>query len=226
MEADQLINSIMIKLFSLIFGLFFILKLSYAEEIKVFDFTKEELRELQVRKVRGADNKTEYTIGNNNNGNYIKAVADNSASGLGKEIKIDLKKTPFINITWKVEKDLSGIKENTKKGHDFAARVFAIKKTGATALSNRAINYVFSSNENIGKNWSSPYTKKSIDNVLSTTLLNLNKWVTVKANVREDFKKFHNLDLEDLDGIAIMSDTDNSEKKSVAYYQNIYFSSE
>ena len=226
MEVDQLINSIMIKLFSLIFSLFFILKLSYAEEIKVFDFTKEEFRELQVRKVRGADNKTEYTIGNNNNGNYIKAVADNSASGLGKEIKIDLKKTPFINITWKVEKDLSGIKENTKKGHDFAARVFAIKKTGATALSNRAINYVFSSNENIGKNWSSPYTKKSIDNVLSTTLLDLNKWVTVKANVREDFKKFHNLDLEDLDGIAIMSDTDNSEKKSVAYYQNIYFSSE
>ena len=226
MEVDQLINSIMIKLFSLIFSLFFILKLSYAEEIKVFDFTKEEFRELQVRKVRGADNKTEYTIGNNNNGNYIKAVADNSASGLGKEIKIDLKKTPFINITWKVEKDLSGIKENTKKGHDFAARVFAIKKTGATALSNRAINYVFSSNENIGKNWSSPYTKKSIDNVLSTTLLDLNKWVTVKANVREDFKKFHNLDLEELDGIAIMSDTDNSEKKSVAYYQNIYFSSE
>ena len=217
----------MVKLFSLILSLFFfILKLSYAEEIKVFDFTKEEFRELQVRKVRGADNKTEYTIGNNNNGNYIKAVADNSASGLGKEIKIDLKKTPFINITWKVEKDLSGIKENTKKGHDFAARVFAIKKTGATALSNRAINYVFSSNENIGKNWSSPYTKKSIDNVLSTTLLDLNKWVTVKANVREDFKKFHNLDLEDLDGIAIMSDTDNSEKKSVAYYQNIYFSSE
>ena len=73
----------------------------------------------------------------------MKAVADNAASGLGKEIKIDLNKTPFINITWKVEKDLSGIKEDTKKGHDFAARVFAVKKTGATPLSNRAINYVF-----------------------------------------------------------------------------------
>ena len=31
-----------------------------------------------------------------------------------------------------MEKDLAGIKENTKKGHDFAARVFVIKKTGAT----------------------------------------------------------------------------------------------
>ena len=27
---------------------------------------------------------------------------------------------------------MPGIKENTKKGHDFAARVFAVKKTGAT----------------------------------------------------------------------------------------------
>ena len=51
---------------------------------------------------------------------------------MGKEIKIDLNDTPFINISWKVEKDLKGIKENTKKGHDFAARVFVIKKTGAT----------------------------------------------------------------------------------------------
>ena len=63
-----------------------------------------------------------------------------------------LNKTPFINITWKVEKDLAGIKENTKKGHDFAARVFVIKKTGATPLSNRAINYVFSSNNIVGFN--------------------------------------------------------------------------
>ena len=88
---------------------------------------------------------------------------------LGKEVKINLIKTPFINITWKIEKDLPGILENSKKGHDFAARVFVIKKTGSTALSNRAINYVFSSNKNINENWASPYTKKSIDYVLSTT---------------------------------------------------------
>ena len=210
----------------LIIIFFFLFNTTSAEEINIFEFTKNELQILKIRKVRGADNKTEYSLGSNENGNYIKAIADNSASGLGKEVRIDLNKTPFINITWKIEKDLSGIKEDTKKGHDFAARVFAIKKIGATPLSNRAVNYVFSSNENVGKNWPSPYTKKSVDNVLSTTLINLNKWVTVKANVKEDFKKFHNLDLDEIDGIAIMSDTDNSKKKSIAYYQNIYFSSE
>ena len=198
----------------------------YAEDIKVFEFTDKELSELTVRKVRGADNKTTYSVGSNENGNYLKAIADNAASGLGKEIKIDLNKTPFINITWKIEKDIPGIDETAKKGHDFAARVFVIKKTGATALSNRAINYVFSSNQDVGSNSPSPYTKKSIDNVLATTKTNLNEWVTVKANVKEDLKKFHNLDVNELDGIAIMSDTDNSKKKSITYYQNIYFSSQ
>ena len=208
---------------SFIFIIFFF-QPSYAEQIKVFEFTEKEFSELKVRKVRGADSKTIYTLGSNKNGNFLKAVADNAASGLGKEIKINLDKTPFLNITWKIEQDLSGIKEDTKKGHDFAARVFAIKKTGATPLSNRAINYVFSSNEDVGLNWPSPYTKKSIDNVLSTTKENLDEWVTVKVNVKKDFKKLHNLDVNELDGLAIMSDTDNSKKKSVAYYQNIFFS--
>ena len=196
----------------------------HANEIKVFDFTEKELSQLDIRKVRGADNNTVYSIGSNENGNFLKAVADNAASGLGKEIKIDLNKTPFINITWKIEKDLRGIDENTKKGHDFAARVFAVKKTGATPLSNRAINYVFSSNNEIGFNSPSPYTKKSIDNVLASTKNIFNEWVTVKANVKEDFKRFHNLDVNELDGLAIMSDTDNSKMKAIAYFQNIYFS--
>ena len=103
------------------------------ENIYIFDFTEQELSELDVRKVRGADNNTVYTVGSNESGNYLKAVANNAASGLGKEVKIDLNKTPFINITWKIEKDLSGIKENTKKGHDFAARVFVIKKNWSYA---------------------------------------------------------------------------------------------
>ena len=198
----------------------------YAEQLKVFEFTEKELNSLDVRKVRNAKSKTVYTTGDNDNGNYLKAVADNSASGLGKEIKVNLNSFPIINITWKVETDLSGINEQSKKGHDYAARVFVIKKTGATPLSNRAINYVFSSNKDIDHYNPSPYTKKSIDYVLSTTKINLNEWVTVKANVKEHFKKLHNLDVKELNGVAIMSDTDNSKRKSVAYFQNIYFSKE
>ena len=208
-----------IKIFILFLSLF---SYSNAEIVNVFKFTDEELKNLKVRKIK---KETSYTTGNNENGNFLKAVSEGTASGLGKEILINLNKTPFINITWKVEKDLNGIDEKSKKGHDYAARVFVVKKTRATALSNRAINYVFSSNESINDSWSSPFTKKSIDYVLSTTKKNLNTWVTVKANVKKHFKKLHNLDVDELNGVAIMSDTDNSKMKAISYFQNIYFSS-
>ena len=193
-----------------------------AEKITIFNFTESEFKTLKVgKKYKG---ETKWTLGSNENGNFIKAEADARGSGLGKDALIDLLKTPFINITWKVEKDLKGIVENSKKGHDYSARVFVIKKTGSTALSNRAINYVFSSNNEVGKNWPSPYTKKSIDYVLSSTKNNLDTWVTVKANVRDDFMKLHGIDVTDISGVAIMTDTDNSKLKAISYYQNIYFS--
>ena len=206
----------------LILSLFVVTSLK-SETLKVFEFTENEFNQLQKRKVKG---ETTWSLGSNENGNYIRAEAEGVGSGLGKEVLIDLNKTPIINITWKIEKDLSGINENSKKGHDFAARVFVVKKTGSTALSNRAVNYVFSSNNEIGKYWRSPYTKKSIDYVLSTTKQNFDEWVTVKANVKEHFKLLHDLDVNELNGVAIMTDTDNSKLKAISYYQNIYFSSQ
>ena len=199
---------------------------SIAEIVEAFEFTDEEFKTLEVRKVSGSNAKTKYSLGMNDNGSFLRAEAKGAASGLGKKVKINLNKTPFINITWKIEKDLKGIDERSKKGHDYAARVFVVKKTGLTPLSNKAVNYVFSSNNSTNEFWRSPYTKSSIDYVLSTTKENLNEWVTVKANVKEHFKKLHNLNVNELTGLAIMTDTDQTDIKAISYYQNIYFSSE
>ena len=209
--------------FILLFWMFLCLTLK-AETVIVFEFTEKEFGTLKVRKVMGAKGETEYSLGSNENGQFLRAEAKGTASGLGQKVKIDLNKTPFINITWKIEKDLKGIDEKTKKGHDFAARVFVIKKSGL--LNNKAVNYVFSSNNSVNESWRSPYTKSSIDYVLSTTKDNINEWVTVKANVKEHFKKLHDLDVEELTGVAIMTDTDQTKIKAISYYQNIYFSSE
>ena len=74
-------------------------EVGYTTEIKVFNFTENELSELQVRKVRGAENKTIYIVGSNENGNFLKATADNAASGLGKEIKINFLRSLLFNFS-------------------------------------------------------------------------------------------------------------------------------
>ena len=48
----------------------------------------------------------------------------------------------------------------------------------------------------------------------------------VHSHLKDHFKKLHDLDVKVIDGIAIMTDTDNSKLKAISYYQNIYFSSE
>ena len=71
----------MLKVFKTIFIFLFLFSSVAAENITIFEFTEKELSELEIRKVRGADNKTNYSVGSNENGNFLIAIADNAASG-------------------------------------------------------------------------------------------------------------------------------------------------
>ena len=203
--------------------IFFATEMSLSsEKINIFNFNDNDLTKFKSHSIK---KKTNYSIIKENGESYLKAEAEGQASGLGREIKVDLNKTPFLNITWKVEQGIPGIKENSKKGHDFAARVSVIKEIGSLPWQKKAMNYVFSSNEKTNSHWMGPYRKQIIDYVASSLVDSKEKsWVTVKLNVKEHFKKFLDLDLVEIDGVAIMTDTDNTKQKAVSYYKNIYFS--
>ena len=206
----------------LIFTFLFAEILVSSEKINIFNFDDNDLTKFKSHSIK---KKTNYSIIKENGESYLKAEAEGQASGLGREIKVDLNKTPFLNITWKVEQGILGIKENSKKGHDFAARVSVIKETGSLPWQKKAMNYVFSSNEKTNSHWMGPYRKQIIDYVASSLVDSKeNSWVTVKLNVKEHFKKFLDLDLVEIDDVAIMTDTDNTKQKAVSYYKNIYFS--
>ena len=113
--------------------------------------------------------------------------------------------------------------KRVKEGHDYAARVFVIKELGKLPWQKRIMNYVYSSNEPIGDHWRSPFTKQSYDYVLSTTKETNNEWISLRANVKDHFKKYHGIVVEEVDGVAIMTDTDNSKQHAITYYQNIFF---
>ena len=206
----------------LIFTFLFTEMLVSSEKINIFNFNDNDLTKYKSHSIK---KKTNYTIIKEQDESYLKAEAEGQASGLGREIKVNLNKTPFLNITWKVEQGITGIKENSKKGHDFAARVSVIKEIGSLPWQKKAMNYVFSSNEKTNSHWTGPYRKQIIDYVASSLVDSKeNSWVTVKLNVKEHFKKFLDLDLDEIDGVAIMTDTDNTKQKAVSYYKNIYFS--
>ena len=113
--------------------LFFLTPVS-AKEFRI-DFSDEGMKLLEKR---GFGKKTIYTNGKDDKGWYLKAEANDSATGLGMEIDKDLlEEMPFLNISFKIEKDFEIIDQRTKDGHDWAARVMVGhgKKIGAKLVS-------------------------------------------------------------------------------------------
>ena len=126
------------------------------------DFSDEGMKLL---KKRGFGKKTIYTNGKDDKGWYLKAEANDTATGLGMEIdKNLLEEMPFLNITFKIEKDFTNIDQKTKNGHDWTARVMLGygKKIGA-----KLVSLAHSSFLEEGYLQQSPWTKGSRDYVLS-----------------------------------------------------------
>ena len=181
------------------------------------DFSDEGMKLL---KKRGFGKKTQYTNGKDNKGWYLKAEANDSATGLGMEIEKDLlQEMPFLNITFKIEKDFEIIDQKTKDGHDWTARVMVGhgKKVGAKLLS-----LAHSSFLEEGFLQQSPWTKGSRDYVISND--KSGEWHTRKVNVKELLEETHGISFTNF--IALFSDSNNSKQKIIAYYRDIYFSSE
>ena len=188
-----------------------------AKEFRI-DFSDEGMKAL---KKKGFGKKTVYTNSKDDKGYYLKAMSDSGATGLGVEIKNKelLEEMPFLNVTFKIEQDFTNIDQTTKDGHDWAARVMIGhgKKIGSKLLSLSHSSFL-----NEGFLQQSPWTKGSRDYVISND--KSGEWHTRKVNVKELLEKTHNISFTNF--LAVFSDSDNSKQKVIAYYRDIYFSSE
>jgi hypothetical protein len=193
---------------------------SNVNKVVVSDFSQMGLSGWDVKSF---DGKTDYELVGEVGSEYLRASADASASALFKKIKINLNDTPYLNWSWRVDQALMPINELTKQGDDYAARIYVIVKRGLSPWKTNALNYVWSSNAMPLDSWPNAYTDKAIMIPLRDQLDD-NVWVFEKVNIKDDFKKYFGIDVEKVDAVAIMTDTDNSRSQAVASYGDIFFS--
>ena len=99
--------------------------------VHVADFESGNLSGWKEQQFQG---KTNYMIVRHDGRTALIATSSASASGLYKDIRIDLEKTPYLNWSWKAENTLTGLNEFTKAGDDYCARVYVIFKHTVMAL--------------------------------------------------------------------------------------------
>lgn len=158
----------------------------------------------------------------------LKAVSRSSASGMVKKVRVDLDKTPYLNWQWRIENKLDGTyDETTRQGDDYAARIYVVVSGGLTFWNTKALNYVWAKHAQKGAVWQNACTgKNAMMMAVRAQKDPLSQWQTEKRNIQTDFKKCFGKNIQYIDAVALMSDTDNTKNQVTAIYGDIYFSAE
>jgi len=185
---------------------------------------------------------TAYIVVKDGDTTAIKAVSEASASGLTREITINLKEYPIVQWRWKVANVLKKGDVTKKEGDDYPARIYITFEYDAGKVSFfkkaqyeavrllygqypplGAINYIWESKAPKGTVAPNPYTDQVKMIVVESGADRINQWVSEERNVYEDYKKAFGEEPPLISGVAIMTDTDNTGESATAYYGDIVF---
>lgn len=194
-------------------------------EVKIGTFTKDEMASWEERSFKGH---TTYELVGEEPGLALRATCNGSASAFYRRISVDLTRTPMLHWSWRVDGLPPGLDETTKAGDDYAARVYVVY-SGNSLLPWRvkAVDYVWAGSRPVGSHWPNAFTDRVVMVALrSGPPAKPGQWVSEVRNVRQDFKTFFGLDITSIDGLAVMTDCDNSGGQATGFYRDIRFSAE
>jgi hypothetical protein len=182
-------------------------------EIPIARFSTSELSGWSDKVFKG---KTSYSLEEG----VLKAHSVKGASGKIKKVSIDTKKYPKLSWSWRIDHTLKGEDIKKKSGDDFAARVYVVfPRTFFWRM--RAINYVWAAKMPKGSEAPSPYTSNSVIVAVESGDEKAGSWVSEERNIYEDYKKIFGEEPPLLGGVAIMTDTDDTQDEATAWYGDI-----
>jgi len=206
---------------------FFLLSLlvfssAHAEVVSISQFKKEGLTGWEEKSFVG---NTQYSLIDMAGEKVLKASSHAAASGMFKEVRIDLERTPWLNWSWRIDNTLLNTNERQKSGDDYPARIYVIIDGGVFFWRTKALNFVWSSHQSKESHWPNAYTHNARMVVVQSGDEKLGQWVSEKRNIRQALQTQFGESFRYIDATAIMTDTDNTKGTAVAYYKKIFFSS-
>jgi hypothetical protein len=158
----------------------------------------------------------------------VLAAADGSASALYRRVGIDLEATPYLSWRWRVEGTYGpDIDETAKSGDDYPARIYVVRRGGLAFWRTRALNYVWSSARPVGSRWSNAYAGDSVRMLaVDSGDARAGEWVAHTRDVRADWRAAFGEEIDSLDGVAVMTDGDDTGSAMRAWFADIRFLAE
>ncbi|MCP5151841.1 MAG: DUF3047 domain-containing protein [Ectothiorhodospiraceae bacterium] len=172
---------------------------------------------------RQFDGRTEYVSTRLGNLPVVRATSSGGASGLYRQLEVDLTRTPLMRWSWGVERGIDNRGERSRAGDDFAARVYVVAADSMMFWRSRAVCYVWTSHVAPGTTWPSPYTDHVMMVAVRSGTARPGELVAEQRDVRADFERFFGPEVTSIDSVAIMTDTDGTGQRATAYYGDLWF---
>ena len=164
---------------------------------------------------------TDYTLSQRSGHRGVRAECeDGTASGLIYREGIDLTRTPIIEWRWRIVEPITTGTPRRKGGDDYAARLYAVDESPILRWRTRAMNYVSTTRTETGDHWPNAYADQAMMVAVDGDDGSAG-WQTHRRNLREDFARFHDRDVTEIDTLAIMTDCDDTEDRAEAIYGSI-----
>jgi hypothetical protein len=190
--------------------------------VEVGRFSQNDTSGWEVREFAGA---TDYSLTLVDGKQVLLADSRQSASAYYKKIRVDLDKTPILNWSWRKQQSINPGDELDKKGDDFVARIYVIKSGGLFFWNSLALNYVWSYQHKTNDSWNNPFAGEKSKMLAQRDASDpQHRWFYERRNVATDFKQLLGKDIRQINGVAIMTDSDNSGLSAIALYGDIFFS--
>ena len=184
--------------------------------------------------------RTSYTIDNDGENFFLKAESEVAASALYRNVSADPREYQLLSWRWKVENVIEKGNERRKDGDDYAARVYVtfeyepekasaydrLRHTLAKTVfqidpPGNALCYVWANRLARDSSVPNPFTEKVMMVAVESGPGLARNWIAEERNVLEDYRKLFNAEPPKISGIVIMTDTDNTKGRAVAYYDDI-----
>ncbi|HEX7216930.1 MAG TPA: DUF3047 domain-containing protein [Methylomirabilota bacterium] len=150
--------------------------------------------------------------------------SDGDSSAIVKEVKVDVAAWPIIEWTWRVVKLPAGGDARKSATDDEAAQIYVVFPRFPSAVRSRVIAYIWDTTAPVGSVFKSEKTGTVTYVVVRSGPADLNKWLTERRNVLEDYKKIYGENpSEEVGVISVLIDSNDTRSSAEAFVGAILF---
>jgi len=190
--------------------------------------------------LRSGKRPTEYRLAGDGGATVLEAYADGAASGFYRRVRVDPRRQPLLEWSWRIENMVPGADLRVGSREDAAARLVVsfhgdpgkldfedrtrlrlAKAFAGEPLPYAMLIYVWSNQIPVETALPSPQIDRIRMVVVESGGAHVGQWRHYRRNILEDYRRVFGAEPGDIVAVGVMTDADNMQKAARSYYGDI-----